>query len=139
VTNVSQNTSVFLKPLLEKSGAAYQLVNRRNGRVVADTVLTAFDSESRRKGLLGRDSLASGAALVIAPTNAIHTWFMRFPIDVAFITRDGRIVKAVQRLPAWRMSMALRGYAVIELPEGALASSDTVAGDLLALDPTPEP
>jgi uncharacterized membrane protein (UPF0127 family) len=125
---------VFLKPLLEKSDAAYQLVNRRNGRVVASTVSTAFDSESRRKGLLGRDSLASGAALVIAPTNAIHTWFMRFPIDVAFITRDGRIVKAVHRLPAWRMSMAFRGYAVIELPAGSLASSDTVVGDSLALE-----
>ena len=129
---------MFLKPLLEKSDAAYQLVNRRNGRVVAQAVSTAFDSSSRRKGLLGRDSLASGAALVIAPTNAIHTWFMRFPIDVAFITRDGRIVKAVHRLPAWRMSMALRGYAVIEVPAGALASSDTVVGDLLALDPTSE-
>jgi uncharacterized protein len=129
---------VFLKPLLEKSDAAYQLVNRRNGRVVAQAVSTAFDSASRRKGLLGRDSLASGAALVIAPTNAIHTWFMRFPIDVAFITRDGRIVKAVHRLPAWRMSLALRGYAVVELPAGALVSSDTVVGDLLALDPASE-
>jgi uncharacterized membrane protein (UPF0127 family) len=135
VTNVSQNTSVFLKPLLEKSDATYQLVNRRNGRVVAQTVSTAFDSESRRKGLLGRDSLALGAALVIAPTNAIHTWFMRFPIDVAFITRDGRIVKVAHRLPAWRMSMALRGYAVVELPAGALASSETVVGDLLVLEP----
>jgi uncharacterized protein len=135
---VSQNTSVFLKPLLEKSAATYKLVNRRNGHIVAETVSTALDSASRRKGLLGRDSLESGVALVIAPTNAIHTWFMRFPIDVAFITRDGRIVKAVHRLPAWRMSMALRGYAVVELSAGALASSGTVVGDLLARDPTSE-
>ena len=128
----------FLDPLRRSSGPSLVLTNARNDRVVAHTLLRAFDSASRRKGLLGRDSLESGVALVIAPTNAIHTWFMRFPIDVAFITRDGRIVKAAHRLPAWRMSMALRGYAVIELPAGALASSDTVVGDLLALDPTSE-
>jgi len=100
---------------------------------VADHLMTAFDSASRRKGLLGRSSLPENSALFIAPSNGIHTFFMRFPIDVAFVARDGRVVKVCAALPAWRMALALRAYAVIELPAGALASSDTLPGDLLAI------
>jgi len=100
---------------------------------VADHLMTAFDSASRRKGLLGRSSLPENSALLIAPSNGIHTCFMRFPIDVAFVARDGRVVKVCAALPAWRMALALRAYAVIELPAGALASSDTLPGDLLAI------
>ena len=71
--------------------------------------------------------------MFIAPSNGIHTCFMKFPIDVAFIARDGRVVKVYAALPAWRMALALRAYAVIELPAGALAASDTLPGDLLAI------
>jgi len=135
---VSKTSPVFLKPLLEKSAVVCRLVNQRNGRVVAHSVFAAFDSATRRKGLLGRDSLESNTALIIAPTSAIHTWFMRFPIDVAFVTREGRIVKMSHSLPAWRMFVALKAYAAIELPAGVLASSDAVVGDLLSLDPVME-
>ncbi len=126
---------MFLKPLLGKSDVPCRLVNQRNRRVVAETVFTAFDSASRRKGLLGRDGLAAGTALIIAPTNAIHTWFMRFDIDVAFVAKDGHVVKVSHRLRPWRLFAALRGYAAIELPPGALASSETASGDTLALEP----
>jgi uncharacterized membrane protein (UPF0127 family) len=58
---------------------------------------------------------------------------MRFPIDVVFVRRDGRIVKTVAHLRAWRLAASLRAFAVIELPAGALASADTRAGDELRL------
>jgi hypothetical protein len=105
----------------------------RNGAVVADRVLTAFDSHARRKGLLGLDSLPQGSALCIAPSNAVHTFFMRFAIDVAFVTRDGRVVKIRSAMPPWRMAAALRAFAVVELPAGTLARSNTVPGDILAV------
>ena len=124
----------FLKPLLKEPRSAFKLVNRRNGRILAARVLTAFDSQSRRRGLLGIDGFQPGHALIIAPTNAIHTWFMRFPIDVAFVAKDGRIVKVRHQLQPWRMSAAIRGYAVIELPAGALAAADTAAEDVLSLE-----
>ena len=109
-------------------------MNRRTGQTMATQILTAFDSASRRKGLLGRDSLDPGSALVIAPCNSIHTWFMRFAIDVAFVTKDGRILKIRSGLGPWRLSMAARAFAVIELPAGSLASSDTVEGDRVFLE-----
>jgi uncharacterized membrane protein (UPF0127 family) len=121
----------FLSPLLRGDSTAYLIENTRTHTVVAEHVLTAFDSVQRRKGLLGRDSLAEGSALVIAPCNAVHTFFMRFPIDILFVARDGRVVKARPVVRPSRIAFAVRAFAVIELPAGALARSSTAPGDLL--------
>jgi uncharacterized protein len=123
----------FLTPVLRNPTAAYRLENDRNGRILAHRVATAFDSASRRRGLLGRDSLPTGSALVIAPTNAIHTFFMRFAIDVAFMSKAGRVLKVYGALPPWRVAGALGAHAVIELPPGALGEADTRPGDTLRL------
>jgi uncharacterized membrane protein (UPF0127 family) len=123
----------FLNPLLHGSPDGFCLRNARTQAIVADHLEAAFDSDSRRTGLLRRASFPEGHALIIAPTNAIHTFFMKFPIDVAFVAKDGRIVKTRSRLRAWRLAAAWRAYAVIELPAGALDRSLTVAGDLLVV------
>jgi len=124
----------FLQTLLRKERAdRHHIINTRNGKVVADRVLTAFDSESRRKGLLAHRSLPASTAMIIAPTNAIHTFFMKFSIDVVFVSKDGRVLKIRPRMPAWRMTGSLRAYAVLELAAGSLDSSDTQVGDRLAV------
>jgi uncharacterized protein len=127
----------FLEPLLRKGAAPHQLVNARSGRVVAGQLLPAFDSATRKTGLLKHTSLPAGTAMIIAPTNAIHTFFMKFPIDVAFVARSGKVLKIRTAMPAWRMAGALRGFAVVELAAGALAQSETTVGDELMLRPTP--
>lgn len=101
--------------------------------MVADRLEAAFDRTTRNRGLLGRTGLEPGSALILAPCSSIHTWFMRFPIDVAFVRRDGGIVKAIAHLRAWRLAASFRAFAVVELPAGTLASTDTRAGDLLRL------
>lgn len=123
----------FLNDLLRSPSGHFLLINTRTQRVVASTILTAFDSASRRKGLLGRDGLSPGTALIIAPSNAIHTFFMRFPIDVAFVAKDGRVVKVRTGVGPWRMSAAFRAFAVVELPTGTLERSATAAGDRLSV------
>jgi uncharacterized protein len=128
----------FLAPLLRAPSGNYRLQNTRNGLVVADQLWSAFDSATRKKGLLGRDSMPDGSALLIAPSNAIHTFFMRFPIDIAFVARDGRVVSVRTALPAWRIAFAVRAYAVVELPAGSLARSETVAGDVLSIQTFPQ-
>jgi hypothetical protein len=93
----------------------------------------AFESASRKKGLLGRDGLPAGHALIIAPSNMVHTFFMRFPIDVLVVARDGCVLKARRSVPARRLVGALRGFAVIELAAHELERSETVAGDRLVV------
>lgn len=125
----------FVDPLLRSPRATFALTNTRNNQVVARTLLTAFDSDSRRRGLLEHKSLEEGTALIIAPTNAIHTFSMRFAIDVAFVSRDGQVVKISPAVTPWRIAASWRGFAVVELCAGALAESDTRRGDRLEMIP----
>ena len=124
---------VFLKSLIADPARPHRLVNQSNGSVIASQLLTAFDSSSRRTGLLKHDFLAEGSALIIAPSNAIHTFFMRFDIDVAFVAKDGRILKVRHAMRPWRMAAALRGFAVVEMPAGILSRTSTSCGDSLGI------
>src|SRR5688572_9478030 len=121
----------FLDPILRSDPSSFTLTNTRSNRVLATTLLTAFDSDSRRRGLLKQDSMAEGSALIIAPSNAIHTFFMRFAIDVAFVARDGRVLSVRRGLPPRRIAAAWRGFAVVELASGALDRADVRPGDTL--------
>ena len=123
--------SHFLRPLLQEPREA-EFVNERTGARVATTVETAFDSATRRRGLLGRDGLAEGHALVLAPCNAVHTFRMRFAIDVLFVARDGVVTKVVERLGTWRMAASFRAFATIEFRAGFVAAQDVRVGDRLS-------
>jgi uncharacterized protein len=122
----------FLSPLLKEPDRALRLVNSRNEHVVATRLMTAFDSESRRTGLLKHAAMPQGAALIIAPCSAVHTIGMKFAIDVAFVSREGRVLKVRHAVKPWRMTGALRAFAVIELAAGVLAAADIRPGDSLA-------
>ena len=126
----------FLGPLLRPGAPPCALTNTRNNRTVARTLLTAFDSASRRRGLLGRDGLEDGSALIIAPSSAIHTFTMRFAIDVALVSKEGVVLKVRPDVQPRRIAGAWRAFAVIELPAGALERSDTRPGDLLQVTAT---
>jgi uncharacterized protein len=123
----------FLRPLLDSPGEVFALENTRNGRIVADRLEPAFDSDTRRKGLLGRDFLAAGTGLVIAPSNSVHTFFMRFPIDVVFVRRDGSVIKVRHAVPAWRLTAAFGAFAVVELPAGTARKAELAPRDRLAV------
>ena len=125
----------FLRPLLNTAPAGLCLRNQRTGEVLASALLPALDSATRKTGLLKHSSLADGEAMVIAPSNAVHTWFMRFDLDLVFVKRDGRVVKTRAGVKPWRMSAALRAFAVIEMRAGTLAARDTRPGDILEVVP----
>jgi uncharacterized protein len=83
-------------------------------------------------GLLGRDGLSEGAALVIRPCNSIHTFFMRFDIDVAFLAKDGRVVRVIPAMKPWRATRVYPSAAMaVELPSQTLARTGTREGDVL--------
>jgi uncharacterized protein len=123
----------YLKPLLARDPGALVLRNERNGRLVAEQIEGAFDSTSRRRGLLGRDGLAEGTALIIAPCQAIHTFRMRFPIDVIFTDRQGRVVHFRSHVGPRRITGAWRAFAAIEMASGAAVRADIQIGDRLSI------
>lgn len=69
-------------------------------------------------GLLGRASLPEDEGLLLAPAWSIHTWGMRFPIDVVFIDRDERVLRIVPAMRPWRVVSHWHAHAVVELAAG---------------------
>jgi hypothetical protein len=125
----------FLAPLLKgASPVPKRLLNATRSSVLATVVEAAFTSSERRTGLLSRNTFEAGHALIIAPSNAIHTFFMKFPIDVIYFARDGKVLKSRENLRPWRVSGALRGYGVVELPAGTLARTPVSRGDMLTIE-----
>jgi uncharacterized membrane protein (UPF0127 family) len=111
------------------------IINARSGATIATHVEIASTHAERRRGLLGRDGLPPGAALLLSPCWAIHTAFMRFAIDAVFVDRRGRAVRIVRDLPPWRLAAAPRAHAVVEFAAGTLAPLDLRTGDELSLVP----
>ena len=122
----------FLEPLLAaRPDARLALYVASRPQPVATTIEGAFDSKARNRGLLGRTGLPPATAIVIAPSNAVHTFFMKFPIDLIYAARDGRVVKVRHAVPAWRLSAAFGAFAVIEMAAGG--ADGVKAGDTLEI------
>ena len=125
----------FLQPLLAANAPPAVLVVDGRPRPLATAVEAAFDAPSRKRGLLGRTMLAVDTALIIAPCSAIHTFSMRFPIDVIFAARDGRVLKIRHQMGASRVTMARRAFAAIEMAGGEAQRHGLGVGDVLSLQP----
>lgn len=94
----------------------------------------AGTSEKRREGLLKKTGLNPGEGLWISPCEAVHCFFMKFTIDVVFLSKELRVVKARPRLKPWRISGSLRAHSTLELPEGTIEATGTQAGDQLEFE-----
>lgn len=130
--------SHFLVPLLTRPNTPHLLRNARTGLTLATTLEPALDSRSRRRGLLGRNGLDPGEAVVLIPCCAVHTLFMRFAIDVVFVRRDGVVTKVCPGMKPWRAAMALGAFAAIEFAEGETGRGGAEPGDRLFLDSATE-
>lgn len=114
------------------------LVNVTRGRVVAENVRYADTFGKRLKGLLGRRRMAPDEALVIVPCRSVHTFGMRFAIDVLFLDQNGRVVHLVHRLRPCRATPVVRAaHCVVELAAGRLAETGCRPGDVMELPARP--
>ncbi len=103
--------------------------------VLADSLEVASNSASRKKGLMGRQSLSPGEGLWIVPCEAVHTFGMHFAIDLVYLNRKHRIVKTKSNVVPRRLSACLSAHTVIELPSGTIRDTQTMPGDLLEFIP----
>jgi hypothetical protein len=111
-----------------------RIVNTTRGTELAGDARAARGFWPRLVGLLGRRSLAPGEALLLDPCTSVHTAFMRFTIDVVYLDGERRVLKVVPNLRPFRVSAVLRARAaVIELPAGTIAATNTQPGDQLEL------
>jgi uncharacterized protein len=97
--------------------------------VIADRVGVAATRAARRTGLLNHDRLEPGEALWIVPSRGVHTFGMKFTIDVIALDERGVIIDCVPNMKPWRIRLPRRGTAgVLELPAGRVEASGTQLG-----------
>jgi uncharacterized protein len=115
----------------------HSVQNVSRDHVLADCCSLARTFWARGRGLLGRDGLAPGHALLIFPSSSIHTFFMRFAIDVVFADRHDRVVALREAMPPGvPFAGSRKARYVIELPSGVIAATGTQVGDQLLISPS---
>lgn len=114
-----------------------RVLNTKNNSVLVEKLERADSFFSRFLGLMGRRTLNPGEGLWISGSgNSIHTFFMRFDIDLAYVDRDGVVRHTVNTMRPWRLSIAPVATLTdcLELPAGTLARTHTVIGDKLHVE-----
>jgi uncharacterized membrane protein (UPF0127 family) len=108
--------------------------NVRTGQLLGDRIQRTRGGREAAKGLLGRAGLEPGEGLWIVGTLGVHTFGMRFPIDVAYLDGDLRVLHAVHGMKPGRVGrISFRAETILELPAGTLAATDTRRGDRLEI------
>lgn len=106
--------------------------NTTRGTLLAERAGLALGAWDRLVGLLGRSALPEGDGLWLEPCDSVHMLGMRFPIDVAFLDGEGRVLRTAEPLRPWRAIWPVRGArTALELPAGTLRRTGTLPGDLL--------
>ncbi len=112
-----------------------RLLNQTRRLEISPRLRTARSPLTRLKGLLGQNSLPESEGLWILPCNHIHTWFMKFPIDVVFVDKNMKVVSLTESVPPFRFIWGgLRAKSVFELPGGHLKSRPIQLGDQLHVE-----
>jgi hypothetical protein len=106
---------------------------REDGRVVCERLLVATRPLRRMRGLLGRASLPAGEGILLRPAGSVHTFFMRFPIDVVFLDREDVVVGIEPALAPWRTAGRRGAKAVVELPAGEANRRGLRVGERLSV------
>jgi len=108
--------------------------NQTRNTVLAGSADMADTSAKRRTGLLKHERLDPGDGLWIVPCESVHTFFMKFPIDLVYLDKQKRVRKVRHRVPAWRFSVCLSAHSILELPAGTLEQTGTQVGDELVVE-----
>ncbi len=115
--------------------AVYRVINTANGAVISARVRVADTMKTRAVGLLGRAGMAPDEGLLITRCDSVHTFFMKFPIDLLYLDQDMRVVRVVNNMGPSRMTFCLgRARHVLELKGGVAKDQAELAGSLLRFE-----
>ncbi len=113
-----------------------KIVNTTQNTLLADRVVLANTLLSRLVGLLNRTTYSPGEGLILTQCRSIHMFFMRFAIDVVFLSKENNVVGMVKGIKPFGMSPVFwKASYAIELPVGTITRSKTALGDRIELIP----
>ena len=132
-------SGIFARGGPAKPNQRMKIANLTRQTELASYAEVAAHSAARNKGLLGRSGLPPGEGLWIVPCESVHTFFMKFPIDLVYLDRNKCVKKVRSSVPAWRLSACLFAHSIIELPAGTIRHTKTAPGDHLEFSPADSP
>jgi len=117
-----------------------KIINETKKEAVISNCLLASTFFSRLKGLLGKSKLEKDEGLCLRPCRSVHTFLMRFPIDIIYVNRENKVLKIIENLGANRISPYLKeAYFIIELNAFGCRKKNIEIGDKLSFNPPLEP
>lgn len=105
------------------------VINATKRTVLSDQCRFANSIWKRMIGLLDRKAVADGEGLLLDRCYGIHTFGMRFSIDVLCLDKDFRVLRTIEELPPFRACMLKKAVFVMELPAGTIGKTGTLVGD----------
>jgi uncharacterized membrane protein (UPF0127 family) len=112
-----------------------RICNCTRGTVLASKVEIADSFCTRLVGLLGRSRLSPGSGLWLLGSNSIHTFGMRFPIDLVMLNRNAMVIETRESVAPFSFVWPnFRASSVLELPAATIAKTSTACGDLLRME-----
>jgi len=111
-----------------------RITNLTRNTVLGERIDVADTSAKRRTGLLKHTGLDAGEGLWIVPCESVHTFFMKFAIDLVYLGKDRKVRKVRHAVKPWRMSACLSAHSILELPAGVAERTGTLAGDELGVE-----
>ena len=107
---------------------------KKNGQTLIRKCRIAADFFTRFLGLMGKMQLREDEALCFPKCNSIHTFFMRIPIDVLFVSKSGKVIEVLPTLKPWKMLLPrLKAAHVIEMKSALAAKLEISVGDQLEI------
>ncbi len=104
-----------------------------NSKILSENIQVADTLYHRLIGLMFKNAPEGADGLLLEPCNSIHTFFMQYRLDVAFIGSNNEIIKIIRNLNPWRMTwIYFRARKTLELPAGKLPL-DLKEGDSLEI------
>jgi uncharacterized membrane protein (UPF0127 family) len=113
----------------------HRAVIAETGEVLLDSVEAALTTWQRFRGLMLRRELPAGHGMWFPGVSSIHMFFMRFPIDVAYLDADNCVLKLVSNLKPWRLSACFGAKSLLEMPAGRAAEAGLAEGHHVRLEP----
>jgi len=123
----------------QKADELMCVINQTRQTEIGSRIAVADRGQRRRKGLLGRNGLGEGEGLWIIPCEAVHTFGMRFSIDLIYLDRSRRVVKVRSSVGPARISGCFRAHSILELSPGTVAATGTAPGDQIRFHYTSAP
>lgn len=112
-----------------------KVYNSTQNSEIAHNSKMAENFFSRTIGLLSRNSLNESEALIIKPCCSVHTFFMKFDIDVIFVKRNGKITALYENVKPWRiLPIHPTSFFVIELPAGTINGKNIKKDDIISIE-----